>query len=178
MLNLNQLLHCDVVILHFTRSLSHGTSIFYLPTLFGTHTHTCTHSHTPMGLLCVCDQQGSTSGFNNRGYKLFRYADTLIYSFTDGNTVFMTHCCSDTWYGLNIFLVPTLQRLGGKMVPLGADGAEHYSNLSEMLEVKRCTTAAFSFLQCTTGLISCEHLLHCSIRGMCHNISCLVRYSK
>lgn len=68
-------------------------------------THTRTHSHTSMGQLCVHDQQGSTSGFNTPGYKPFGYFNTLIYTFTDGNTVFMNCCCSDTClYGLKSFL--------------------------------------------------------------------------
>lgn len=80
--------------------------LVYLPAVSEIHTH----SHTSMGQLCVRDQQGSTSGFNTPGYKPFGYFITLIYTFTDGNTVFMNRCCSDTClYGLEVFLVLTLQ---------------------------------------------------------------------
>ena len=119
--------HCNAVGLHFTGSKSHGTNIRFIYPPFLKHTHTLTHIYGPIS--CVRDRQGSTSGFNTPGYKLFGYVNTLIYTFTDGNTVFTNHCCSDTCYGLNIFLVPTfrwrLQCLGVKC----SDDAEHYSSL-------------------------------------------------
>lgn len=98
--------HCNGVGLYFTGSISHGTNIHLSTHLFW-NTHT--HSHTSMGLPCVCDRQGSTSGFDTPGYKLLGHFNTLIYTFTDGNTVFMNRCRSDTCYGFNISLVPTLQ---------------------------------------------------------------------
>lgn len=83
-------------------------TFFFLPALSEIHTRTLTHIYGPT--LCVWIRQGSTSGFSTPGYKLFGYFNTLIYTFTDGNTVFMDHtCCSDTGYGFNIFLVPTYQ---------------------------------------------------------------------
>lgn len=84
----------------------------YLPAFSEIYTraHTRTHSHTSMGQLCVHDQQGSTSGFNTPAYKPFGYINTLICTFTDGNTVFMNCCCSDACFlWLKIVLVLTLQ---------------------------------------------------------------------
>lgn len=115
--------HCNGCwfILHRVNITWHKHTHIYRP-FWNTHTH----SHTSMGLACVCDQQGSTSGFNTPGYKLFRYFNTLIYTFTDGNTVFMDHCCSDTCYGFNSFLCRPFTGVYSvlewrAMIPVGAD---------------------------------------------------------
>lgn len=77
------------------------------PTLSEIHSYNPSYAST--GQLCVCARQCSTSGSSTPCYKPFASFNTLIYTFEDGNTVFMDCCCSDACYGLNIFLVPALK---------------------------------------------------------------------
>ena len=85
---------------HMAQTFAYLPALSEIRTLTHTHTHIHTHMYRPGVCVCVCvcvcatdrvQPQASTPLVTN-------YLDTLIHSytpFTDGNTVFMDHCCSD-----------------------------------------------------------------------------------
>lgn len=93
----------NVTLHNFTGSISHSTNthLSTCPFLKRAHTHPHTHVRGPT-------VRAWQTGLNLRlQHPWLQTIWTLIRTFTDGNTLFMNHCCSDTLYGFIIFLAPT-----------------------------------------------------------------------